>query len=403
MEDEKLNFKEKVMEKKYKNIQNYIVRLRRDLHQIPELETELPKTKAYICRELERLGIPFTCSEKDSGILAVIEGKEKGKTIALRADMDALPLEEETGAAYASSHPGCMHACGHDAHMAILLGAARLLKEQRKLLRGTVRFIFQTGEEISRGSEIAISNGYVEGVDAIFGLHIGSILGKEIPSGTLIFPRACCMASFDKFVLRVKGKSCHGSTPEKGVDPVNIAAHLILSLQAVQTREISGSSASVITVGRIQGGAQYNVIPDEVILEGTIRALDEPVRHYIAQRIRGLAAATAAAFGGSCECEIIWGAPPVVNDEELAELAAESVSDLFEPKDIIDNFPIPNMGGEDFSNYLQIVPGAFFFLSTSSPEKGTDVPHHNPYFNIDEDVMWRGVVTFERIVMRMLQ
>lgn len=390
------------MEKEYENIQKYIVKLRRDLHQIPELGTELPKTKTYICKELERLNIPYSCSERDSGILAVIEGKNKGRTIALRADMDALPLEEETGLAYASRHPGCMHACGHDAHMAILLGAARLLRARKETLSGTVRLIFQTAEEISRGSEIAISNGYLEGVDAIFGMHIGSILGKEIPSGTLIFPRSCCMASFDKFILRIKGKSCHGSTPEKGVDPVNIAAHIILSLQAIQTREISGSSASVITIGKIEGGAQYNVIPDEIVLEGTIRALEEPVRHYVAQRIRGLAAATAAAFGGLCECEIIWGAPPVVNDGEMAELAAESVSDLFEPKDIIDNFPIPNMGGEDFSNYLQIVPGAFFFLSSSNPEKGTDMPHHNPYFDVDEAVMWRGAVTFERIVMRLL-
>lgn len=390
------------MEKKYEIIQKYIVKLRRDLHQIPELGTSLPKTRAYILKELDRLKIPYVCSGKDSGILATIEGGGKGKTIALRTDMDALPLEEETDLAYASIHQGCMHACGHDAHMAILLGAARLLNARKKSLHGTVRLIFQTAEEISRGSEIAISNGYLEGVDAIFGLHIGSILGKEIPSGTLIFPRACCMASFDKFILRIKGKSCHGSTPEKGIDPVNIAAHLILSLQAIQTREISGSSASVITVGRIQGGTQYNVIPDEVILEGTIRALDEPVRHYVAQRIRGMAVATAAAFGGSCECEIVWGAPPVVNDEEMAELAAESVSDLFEPKDIIDNFPIPNMGGEDFANYLQLVPGAFFFLSSSNPEKGTDIPHHNPCFNVDEDVMWRGAVTFERIVLQFL-
>lgn len=390
------------MEKKYESVQKYIVKLRRDLHQIPELGTELPKTKEYIVKELERLEIPHICSEKDSGILATIKGGRRGRTVALRTDMDALPLEEETDLPFASVHPGCMHACGHDAHMAILLGAARLLNIQKKNLCGTVRLIFQTAEEISRGSEIAIANGYLEGVDAVFGLHIGSILGKEIPSGTLIFPRACCMASFDKFILKIRGKSCHGSTPEKGVDPVNIAAHLILSLQAIQTREISGSSASVITIGKIAGGAQYNVIPDEVVLEGTIRALDESVRHYVAQRIRGMAVATAAAFGGSCECEIIWGAPPVVNDEEMAELAAESVSDLFEPKDIIDNFPIPNMGGEDFANYLQIVPGAFFFLSSSNPEKGTDVPHHNPQFDVDEDVMWRGAVTFERIVMRLL-
>ena len=257
--------------------------------------------------------------------------------------------------------------------------------------------------EISRGSEIAISNGCLKDVAAIFGLHIGNILGKEIPTGTLIFPRACCMASFDKFIICVKGQSCHGSTPEKGVDPVNIAAHLLIALQTIQTREISGTASSVITVGKITGGTQYNVIPDQVVLEGTIRALDETVRQYIARRIKGLAVAISAMFGGGCECEIIWGAPPVVNDETMAELAAKAVSDLFEPKDIIEDFSIPNMGGEDFANYLLEVPGAFFFLSSSNEKKGTDIPHHNPTFNIDEDVMWKGTVTFVRIVHNMLQ
>ena len=263
--------------------------------------------------------------------------------------------------------------------------------------------IFQTAEEISRGSEIAISNGCLKDVAAIFGLHIGNILGKEIPTGTLNFPRACCMASFDKFIICVKGQSCHGSTPEKGVDPVNIAAHLLIALQTIQTREISGTASSVITVGKITGGTQYNVIPDQVVLEGTIRALDETVRQYIARRIKELAVAISAMFGGSCECEIIWGAPLVVNDETMAELAAKAVSDLFEPKDIIEDFSIPNMGGEDSANYLLEVPGAFFFLSSSNEKKGTDIPHHNPTFNIDEDVMWKGTVMFVRIVHNMLQ
>ncbi len=390
------------MEKKYEALQKYIVKLRREFHRIPELGKNLPKTKTLVLRELDRIGIPYTCSQKDSGVLAVIEGGYPGKTVALRTDMDGLAMHEETGVSYASKHPGCMHACGHDAHMAILLGAARVLYAERKNLHGTVKLIFQTAEEISRGAEIAIDNGWIEGVDAIFGLHIGNILGKEIPNGTLIFPQACCMASFDKFVIRVKGQSCHGSTPEKGVDPVNIAAHLILALQTIQTREISGTESSVITIGKVEGGAQYNVIPDQVVMEGTIRALDETVRQYIAKRIRGMSTAIAATFGGNCECEIIWGAPPVVNDEAMAELAAESVSDMFEPKDIISNFPIPNLGGEDFANYLQRIPGAFFFLSSSNPEKGTDVPHHNPRFNVDEDVMWKGAVAFIKIVNKLL-
>lgn len=391
------------MEKKYEALQKYIVSLRRKFHRIPELGKELPKTKELVCEELERIGIPYECSEKDSGILATIQGKYPGKVIALRADMDGLAMHEETQVSYASVHEGMMHACGHDAHMAMLLGAARILNAEKEKLHGTVRLIFQSAEEISRGAEVVIANGWIQDVDAIFGLHIGNILGKEIPNGTLIFPQACCMASFDKFVICVKGQSCHGSTPEKGVDPVNIAAHLIVALQTIQTREISGTESSVITIGKVEGGTQYNVIPDQVVLEGSIRALDESVRQYIARRIRGMSTAIAATFGGSCECEIIWGAPPVVNDEAMAELAAASVSDLFEPKDIINNFPIPNLGGEDFAHYLQKVPGAFFFLSSSNPEKGTDVPHHNPRFNIDEDVMWKGSVAFVKIVNRFLK
>ena len=392
----------RMLDREYQMIQDYIVKLRRELHQIPEVGTDLPLTSNRVCAELDNLGIPYVRSHADSSILATISGEKPGKTIALRADMDGLEIIEETGVPYTSRRTGCMHACGHDAHMAILLGTARLLNGQRKKLHGTVRLIFQSGEEISRGAEIVIRNGWLSGVDGIFGLHIGNILGKEIPNGTLVFPQSCCMASFDKFIIRIKGQSCHGSTPEKGIDPVNIAAHLIVALQTIQTREISGTDSSVITIGKIEGGAQYNVIPKQVTLEGTIRALDETVRQYIGKRIRGMSTAIAATFGGACECEIILGAPPVVNDEEMAELAASAVSDLFEPKDIISNFPIPNLGGEDFANYLQCVPGAFFFLSSSNPQKGTDIPHHNPRFNIDEDVMWKGVIAFVRIVQKFL-
>ncbi len=189
------------MEKKYEALQKYIVSLRRKFHRIPELGKELPKTKALVCEELEHIGIPYECSEKDSGILATIQGKYPGKTIALRTDMDGLAMHEETHVSYASVHEGMMHACGHDAHMAILLGAARILNAEKEKLHGTVRLIFQSAEEISRGAEIVIANGWIQDVDAIFGLHIGNILGKEIPNGTLIFPQACCMASFDKFVI----------------------------------------------------------------------------------------------------------------------------------------------------------------------------------------------------------
>lgn len=380
-----------------KDLQDYIVGLRRDLHQIPETGLHLPKTAAYVAAELDKLGIPYVCSRIDSGIIATIEGGKPGKTIALRADMDALPILEATGLPFASCHEGFMHACGHDAHTAMLLGAGKVLWENRENLKGTVRLLFQTSEEQSRGAEAMIANGGVDGVDAVFGTHIGSIIDKGISSGTIIVTPGCCMASFDKFVIKVRGAGCHGSTPEKGVDPINVAAHIVLGLQTIRTRELNATRPLVLTIGKIAGGSQYNIIPDEVVIEGTIRTLEDEVRQYAARRIGEIAQGTAAVYGATVDYEMIWGAPPVVNDAEMAALAAESAKAIVGEDMVVTQVPAPNMGGEDFAYYLEKVPGTFMFLSSSDPEKGTDVPHHNPKFDVDEDVFWRGSALFVRI------
>ena len=383
-------------------LEEEIIRIRRALHQIPEIGLFLPKTQDFIIEELSNLDIPYYYSEKDSGILAVIEGAYPGKTIALRADMDALPIQEENYLDYISEHEGIMHACGHDAHVAMLLGAARILSTQRDNMHGCVKLIFQTAEEISRGAEIAIENGFLNDTDCIFGMHIGTLLGRDIPSGTFIVPPACCMASFDKFILRITGKSCHGSSPEKGIDPINIAAHIILSLQAIQTRELAGTESSVLTFGQIHGGAQYNAIPDCVVLEGTTRAVDDKTRYYLANRIEEIASATAKLFGGTCECEFIWGASPVINHTDMADFAAQSIQALFPNASVITTLQNPTMAGEDFANYLHLVPGAFFFLSSANSEKGTDYPHHNSHFDVDEDVLWMGAAAFAAISLNYL-
>lgn len=385
-----------------KDLQDYIVKLRRDLHQIPELGLILPETAQYVTNVLDELEIPYVKSQKDSSIVATIQGGKPGKTIALRADMDALPIREDTGVCYASKHEGCMHACGHDTHMAMLLGAAKVLKAHQAELQGTVRLLFQTAEELSRGAEIVVAEGGVDGVDAVFGTHIGTIIDKTIPSGNVIVTPGCCMASFDKFVVKVKGVGCHGSTPEKGVDPVNIAAHIILALQAINSREFSATCPTVLTIGSIHGGSQYNVIPNEVTLEGTIRCLEESVRQKMARRIGEISAATAAAFGGSVDYEMIWGAPPVINDPEMAALAADCAKLVVGEDKVVTKVPAPNMGGEDFAYYLEKVPGAFMFLSSSNPEKHTDVSHHNPKFNVDEDVLWIGSAVFVSITEKFL-
>ena len=391
------------MWKECKNLQNYIVGLRRDLHQIPELGTELPETQAYVTAELDRIGIPYVCSKKDSSIIATIEGGKPGKTICLRADMDALPITEATGVPFTSRHEGRMHACGHDTHTAMLLGAGKVLWAHRQEIKGTVRLLFQTSEEQSRGAEIMIANGAVEDAEAVFGTHIGTILDKTIPTGTFIVPSGCCMAAFDKFVIKVNGKGCHGSTPEKGVDPVNIAAHIVIALQAITTRELNATKPLVVTIGKIQGGNQYNVIPSEVVIEGTIRTLEEEVRQFAAKRIGEISQATAAVFGGSVDYEMIWGAPPVTNDDNMAALAAKAAKEVLGEGNVITKLPAPNMGGEDFAYYLEKLPGAFMFLSSSNPAKGTDVAHHNPKFNVDEDVLWEGAAVFVAIVEEFLK
>ena len=390
------------MWKECKDLQEYIVGLRRDLHQIPELGTDLPKTQAYVCAELERIGIPYVCSEKDSSIIATIEGGKSGKTICLRADMDALPITEETGVSYTSRHEGRMHACGHDSHTAMLLGAGKVLWAHRSEIPGTVRLLFQTSEEQSRGAEIMISNGALDGADAVFGTHIGTILDKTIPTGTFIVPSGCCMAAFDKFMIKVNGNGCHGSTPEKGIDPINIAAHIVIALQAITTRELNATKPLVLTIGKIQGGNQYNVIPGEVIIEGTIRTLEEEIRQFAAKRIGEIAQATAAVFGGSVDYEMIWGAPPVINDDGMATLAAKAAKEVLGEDNVITELKAPNMGGEDFAYYLEQLPGAFMFLSSSNPAKGTDIAHHNPKFNVDEDVFWEGSAVFVKIVEEFL-
>ena len=390
------------MWEKCRDMQDELVKMRRELHRIPELGGNLPKTRAYVEEKLREYGIPFKENESDSGLTAEIKGGSVGKTIALRADMDALPVKEANEVDYVSEHEGCMHACGHDAHMTMLLGAAKILNENREKLRGNVRLIFQTAEEESRGAERSIKEGCMEGVDAVFGTHIGTILSKDIPSGTVVAAPGCCMASFDKFVIKVKGTGCHGSTPEKGVDPINIAAHIIINLQEILAREIPAVKPTVLTICHVQAGFAYNVIPSEVLLEGTIRAVEEGVRQELAKRIGEIAESTARTFRGSVEYDMIWGAPPVVNDEKMAAFAAECAKEIAGEDKVMDTIAAPTMIGEDFAYYLLEKPGAFMFLSSSDPEKHTDVAHHSDKFNIDEDVLWEGSAVFVNIAEKFL-
>lgn len=376
-----------------KSIEAKIIAMRRDLHKIPELGFHLPKTRDYVTQQLDEIGIPYRLSEKDSSIIATLKGKQPGKALALRADMDALPITEDTELPFCSEHKGCMHACGHDAHTAMLLGAIRVLYPHREELSGEIRFLFQTAEEQAKGATVLLEKGALEGVDAIFGMHIGSILGKDIPSGTMVCVPGPVMASYDRFILEVQGVGCHASTPEKGIDPINIAAHIVLALQAISSREIAGTEPAILTIGLIHGGELYNAIPSTVRIEGTTRAFQEDVRQRLAKRIKEVSENTAKAFGGSVSLTMDFGAPPVTNDSDLTALAQGCLKEVFQDK-LLTHIDKPSMIGEDFALYQQSVPGCFLFLSSSNPEKGTDYPHHHAKFSVDEDVLWKGSAAF---------
>ena len=388
------------MWKQCEALQEQLVALRRELHKVPEVGFELPKTRALICQTLDGWGVSYQLSQLDSAILGEIRGGKLGKTLLLRADIDALPVQEATGVDYASTHPGKMHACGHDAHGAMLLGAIKVLHENRDQLCGNVKFVFQTAEETVDGAVKAIQAGALDNVDAVFGCHIGNLLGPDLPAGTFSIAPGCVMASVDSFKITVHGKGCHGSSPEKGVDPITIASHMVINLQEILAREIAAVHPTSLTIGYIKGGDATNIVPDTVELGGTLRALAPSNREFVLKRIQEIAASTAALFRGSCEMVFDSGAKPVENDPAMAELAARAAKKVVGDAFVQTAFP-SNMGSEDFSEYLALKPGAFYFLSAAGDES-TRIPHHNPRFNVDESVLWKGSAVFVSIAQEFL-
>jgi amidohydrolase len=380
----------KALRQEAERLQDQIVKWRRDLHQIPEIGLDLPLTSAYVEQALRDMGIPVKTKVGKSGVVGLIEGGEPGPTFALRADMDALPVQEETGLPFASRHPGRMHACGHDTHMAMLLGAAKLILAHRSELKGNVKLIFQPAEEGPGGAEPMIRDGVLTDppVDAILGLHIGSIF-KEVPPGAIGVGYGPLMASLDRFYIKVIGKGGHGAMPETTVDPVAITATLIGALQQLVSREQKPTHPLVLTIGRIQGGTAYNVIPSFVELEGTVRATREDERQNIARRMEQVVAGITQAMRGSYEFKYDFGYPPLITDEAVTRHVEQTARELFGPEGVI-TLSEPTMGGEDMAFFLERVPGSFIFLGGANPAKGIVRAHHSPTFDVDEDVFWRG-------------
>jgi len=388
--------------KSAKRVEESIINWRRDLHQIPEIGLNLEQTSQYVIKQLEEMGIEYRKNIGVSGIVGLIKGDKPGRTIALRADMDALPIKEETGLPFASKN-GNMHACGHDAHTAILLGAAKVLNENKDKIKGNVKLIFQPAEEGPGGAKPMIEDGALKEpkVDAIMGLHVGN-LTENSKEGSIMVSYNNMMACLDRFKLKLIGKGCHGAYPETGVDPIAMAGYFISNVQSIISRELSPTDPAVVTIGKVNGGFAYNIIPDSVELEGTVRAVDQKVRENIAKRIEDFAKGISETMRGTYEYEYVFGYPPLVNDKEFTKDFIESAKKIIPEEDIVE-MKKPAMGGEDMAYFLNEAPGTFFFMSTPRAVNGEYYPHHNSKFDINEEILWKGAALLIQGVMDYLE
>lgn len=356
------------------------------LHEHPELGNEETQTSSLIRRRLEDLGIEYAVMA-GTGTAAIIRGGRPGRTIGFRADIDALPITEETGLPYASQTPGVMHACGHDAHAAVLLGLARVLGRNREWLRGEAVFIFQYAEELPPGGAgPMIEAGCLEGVDRIYGLHVSD----ELDAGTVGVCPGKYMAASDSFFITFTGNGGHGSRPDETPDTVLSAASAIIEINTIISRFVPPRSAAVVSVCNIHGGKAYNVLPSQVSIEGTVRTYEAETAELIRGKLALAAQGAAAFYGANLDFRFEYGYPPVVNTERetaLVRAAAEKLGLPFTPLE-------PTPVGEDFSRYLQRVPGAFFRVGIRNPSLDAVYPLHNSRFRIDEEGMRAGLEMF---------
>lgn len=382
------------LKKDLEGIAGQIVEWRRDFHRHPEVAFQEKRTSRVIREYLESFDMPVE-EFAETGLRGVLEGNPGGKTVALRADMDALPLKEEGDKEYMSLNPEAAHCCGHDGHMAILMGTAKLLSQRKNEFKGRVVLLFQPSEErIPGGAKLMIEEGALDGVDAIFGLH----LWVPLPPGVVGVVKGPMMAQPDDFTIIVKGRGGHGSMPHQAVDPILVASQIVVNAQSIVSRNIDPLKPAVVSFGTIEGGTIYNIIPGEVKLTGTVRSFKPEIKDIAKKRLREIAEHTAKAMGASAEFSYVEGYPPLVNDEAMADFVADVATKTLGKDSVADIDPV--MGGEDFAYFLQKVPGAFLFLGAGN---GVDFPHHHPAFDIDERALPVGTFLMTCLALEYLR
>ncbi|MEW8972700.1 MAG: M20 family metallopeptidase [Tissierellaceae bacterium] len=386
-----MNIKE--LANKYRD---YIIDLRREFHMYPESSWEEVRTSSRVKEELDKLEIPYI-SIAGTGVLATIKGKKIGKTVALRGDMDALETTETNDIPYKSKHHGKMHACGHDGHTAMLIGAANILNDIRDEINGTIHLIFQPAEEVAGGAKKIIEeSNFMDEVDSIFGIHLWS----DVESGKVSVEAGPRMASADFFTIDIKGKAGHGSMPHQGIDAVVAASATVMNLQSVVSRELSPLDSATLTIGSFHSGTRFNIIAGDAKLEGTTRCFKPEIRENFPEIIERIAKNTAASYRAEATLSYTWGTPSTINDESYSKIATASVEKLLGKDGVVEMEK--TTGGEDFAYFLEKAPGVFAFVGIRNEEKGACYPHHHDKFNMDEDALEIGAALYAQYAIDFL-
>jgi amidohydrolase len=375
-----------------------VVRWRRHLHQNPELSFQEEKTAQFVYDTLQSFGSLELSRPTKTSVMARLLGKQPGKVIAIRADMDALPIHEENTFDFVSQNPGVMHACGHDGHTAMLLGAAKILADLKDQIHGEVRFLFQHAEELfPGGAEEMVNAGVMEGVDLVIGTHLWS----SLETGKIGVAYGPMMAAPDTFSITIEGKGGHAAMPHQTVDSIAIGAQVVTNLQHIVSRNTDPLDNLVVSVSKFIGGTAHNIIPGSVEIVGTVRSFDPKLREAVPELMERVVKGITEAHGAAYDFQYEFGYRPVINHEEVTRVIEETVSEVFSP-DALDLLR-PNMGGEDFSAFQQKAPGSFFYVGAGNKAKGIVYPHHHPRFTIDEDALENGVKMFVNAALKLLE